>query len=162
MASNRAQGVNMLRDDRNDGGRRRQLAARNVLGEPLEICSIKPMTGFYRDGCCNTGREDVGSHTVCVVMTSAFLEFSKSRGNDLSTPVPEFGFPGLQPGDRWCLCAPRWQEALEAGAPRDYPPKLAPGGFDDKISRLTRYTICARQTLSGTPWDLHCAPYATL
>src|SRR4029434_1388926 len=77
------------------------------------------MTGFYRDGCCNTGREDIGSHTVCVVMTSAFLDFSKSRGNDLSTPMPEFGFPGLKPGDRWCLCAPRWQEAFETNqAPR--------------------------------------------
>jgi uncharacterized protein len=108
----------MLRDDR-AGGDGRRLTARNVLGEPLEICSIKPMTGFYRDGCCNTGREDVGSHTVCVVMTAALLEFSKSRGNDLSTPVPEFGFPGLTPGDRWCLCAPRWQEAFEADrAPR--------------------------------------------
>jgi uncharacterized protein len=108
----------VLRDDRSNGegpGR----AARNVLGEPLGICSIKPMTGFYRDGCCNTGREDVGSHTVCAVMTSAFLEFSKSRGNDLSTPMPEFGFPGLKPGDRWCLCAARWQEAFEANqAPR--------------------------------------------
>jgi uncharacterized protein (DUF2237 family) len=77
------------------------------------------MTGFYRDGCCDTSREDIGSHSVCAVMTEAFLEFSKSRGNDLSTPVPEFGFPGLRPGDRWCLCAPRWQEAMEAGqAPR--------------------------------------------
>lgn len=91
----------MLRDDRTDGGGRRP-ASRNVLGEPLEICSIKLMTGFYRDGCCNTGREDFGSHTVCAVLTSAFLEFSKSRGNDLSTPMPEFGFPGLKPGDRWC------------------------------------------------------------
>jgi uncharacterized protein (DUF2237 family) len=103
----------MLRDDRG-GGEGRWQAARNVLGEALEICSIKPMTGFYRDGCCDTGREDLGSHTVCAVMTSAFLEFSKSRGNDLSTPQPEFGFPGLKPGDRWCLCAPRWQEAFEA------------------------------------------------
>ena len=77
------------------------------------------MTGFYRDGCCNTGREDVGSHTVCAVMTAEFLAFSKSRGNDLSTPVPEFGFPGLKPGDRWCLCASRWREAFEANnAPR--------------------------------------------
>jgi uncharacterized protein len=108
----------MLRDDRHDGGRR-PAPARNVLGEPLELCSLKPTTGFYRDGCCNTGPEDIGSHTVCVVMTSEFLAFSKSRGNDLSTPVPEFGFPGLKPGDRWCLCAPRWQEALEANqAPR--------------------------------------------
>ena len=77
------------------------------------------MTGFYRDGCCNTGQEDVGSHTVCAVMTTEFLAFSKSRGNDLSTPVPEFVFPGLKLGDRWCLCAPRWQEAFEANkAPR--------------------------------------------
>jgi uncharacterized protein (DUF2237 family) len=108
----------MLRDDSGNGGRR-PTAARNVLDEPLELCSINPMTGFYRDGCCNTGREDVGSHTVCVVMTAEFLDFSKSRGNDLSAPAPDFGFPGLKPGDRWCLCAPRWQEALEAGqAPR--------------------------------------------
>jgi uncharacterized protein len=90
-----------LRDDRAGGEGRRQ-AARNVLGEALEICSIKPMTGFYRDGCCNTGREDMGSHTVCAVMTSEFLKFSKSCGNDLSTPLPEVGFPGLKPGDRWC------------------------------------------------------------
>ena len=95
------------------------MPARNVLGEPIEICSLKPMTGFFRDGCCNTGPQDVGSHTVCVMMTAEFLEFSKSRGNDLSTPVQEFGFPGLKPGDRWCLCAPRRQEALEAKrAPR--------------------------------------------
>jgi uncharacterized protein (DUF2237 family) len=108
----------VLRDDRGNGGRR-PAAARNVLGEPLEICSIKPMTGFCRDGCCNTGREDIGSHTVCAVMTAAFLDFSKSRGNDLSTPMPELGFAGLKAGDRWCLCAPRWQEALRAGqAPR--------------------------------------------
>ena len=108
----------MLRDDRAGGEGRRQ-AARNVLGEVLEICSITPMTGFYRDGCCNTGREDMGSHTVCAVMTLEFLKFSKSRGNDLSTPLLEFGFPGLKPGDRWCLCAPRWQEAFEANqAPR--------------------------------------------
>ena len=85
----------MLRDDR-DHGRRRRDTARNVLGEPLEICSFTPMSGFYRDGCCNTGPEDIGSHTVCAVMTAEFLEFSKSHGNDLSTPVPEFGFSGLQ------------------------------------------------------------------
>ena len=84
----------MLRDDRAGGEGRRQ-AARNVLGEALEICSFRPMTGFYRDGCCNTGREGMGSHTVCAVMTSEFLKFSKSCGNDLSTPLPEFGFPGL-------------------------------------------------------------------
>ena len=107
----------MPRDDNGNGGRRRP--ARNVLGERLENCSLKPVTGFFRNGCCDTSPEDVGSHTVCVVMTAAFLAFSKARGNDLSTPVPQFGFPGLKPGDRWCLCAPRWQEALEAGqAPR--------------------------------------------
>jgi uncharacterized protein len=93
--------------------------ARNVLGDKLQSCSERPPTGFFRDGCCNTGPEDVGVHTVCAVMTAEFLEFSKARGNDLSTPVPEFGFPGLKPGDRWCLCAPRWREALDAGhAPR--------------------------------------------
>ena len=89
---------------------------RNVFGEPLAVCSMAPMTGFYRPGCCETGPEDLGAHVVCVETTAAFLEFSKSRGNDLSTPMPEFGFPGLKPGDRWCLCAARWQEALEAGA----------------------------------------------
>jgi len=92
---------------------------RNVLGGPLGSCSDKPLTGFFRDGCCNTGEEDVGSHTVCVVLTAEFLAFSKARGNDLSTPRPEFDFPGLNPGDRWCLCAARWREALQAGqAPR--------------------------------------------
>ena len=91
----------------------------NVLGEPLLSCSEEPMTGFFRDGCCNTSAEDLGRHVVCVRVTAEFLEFSKSRGNDLSTPLPEFGFPGLKPGDQWCLCAARWQEALEAGkAPR--------------------------------------------
>ena len=101
------------------GRRPGRRSSRNVLGGLLEMCSIQPMTGFYRDGCCDSGPEDVGSHTVCAVMTAEFLAFSKSRGNDLSTPRPEYGFPGLQPGDRWCLCAPRWQEALEANsAPR--------------------------------------------
>jgi uncharacterized protein len=108
----------MLRDENWNEGRKPE-APRNVLGERLDICSMKPMTGFFRDGCCDTSKEDVGSHTVCVVMTAEFLAFSKSRGNDLSTPIPEYGFPGLKPGDRWCLCAPRWQEAFQAGqAPR--------------------------------------------
>jgi len=92
---------------------------RNVFGEPIEVCSLNPTTGFYRSGCCETGPEDVGVHTVCVEVTEEFLAFSKARGNDLSTPRPEYGFPGLNPGDRWCLCAERWQEALTAGvAPR--------------------------------------------
>jgi uncharacterized protein (DUF2237 family) len=90
-----------------------------VFGEQLTSCSTAPLTGFFRNGCCDTGAADVGSHTVCAVMTDEFLKFSKQRGNDLSTPLPEFGFPGLKAGDRWCLCAPRWQEAFEAGqAPR--------------------------------------------
>jgi uncharacterized protein (DUF2237 family) len=93
--------------------------SRNVFGGALETCSLSPITGFIRNGCCDTGPEDIGSHTVCAVMTAEFLEFSRVKGNDLSTPVPEYGFPGLKPGDRWCLCAPRWQEAFEAGqAPR--------------------------------------------
>ncbi len=92
-------------------------SAKNVLGGPLQPCSTDPFTGFYRDGCCNTGADDAGVHSVCAVMTREFLEFSRSCGNDLSTPGP--GFPGLKPGDRWCLCAARWQEAFEAGmAPR--------------------------------------------
>jgi uncharacterized protein (DUF2237 family) len=87
----------------------------NVLGGRLEPCSTAPMTGFFRNGCCDTSDQDRGSHTVCAVMTAEFLAFSKARGNDLSTPRPEFGFPGLKPGDRWCLCAPRWREAWDAG-----------------------------------------------
>lgn len=90
--------------------------ARNVLGGALAECCSDPMTGFYRDGCCNTGPQDHGVHTVCVRVTREFLDFSASRGNDLSTPMPEFGFPGLKPGDRWCLCAARWREALQSGA----------------------------------------------
>jgi uncharacterized protein len=105
--------------DAGSGGEGGRAPSLNVLGGRLEACSIKPMTGFYRNGCCDTGTEDIGSHTVCILATAEFLEFSKSRGNDLSTPLPAFGFAGLKPGDRWCLCAPRWQEALEAGrAPR--------------------------------------------
>ena len=89
---------------------------RNVLGGPLQTCSDSPQTGFYRDGCCNVGDDDLGVHAVCVKVTREFLAFSFRRGNDLSTPMPEFGFPGLKPGDKWCLCAARWVEALEAGA----------------------------------------------
>lgn len=91
-------------------------SARNVLGGPLQPCGTRPMTGFFRNGCCDTGPDDLGSHTVCAVMTSQFLDHTRSLGNDLATPRPEWGFPGLNPGDRWCLCAARWQEALEVGA----------------------------------------------
>lgn len=96
-----------------------QTSARNVLGTPLQSCSMDPVTGFYRDGCCNTGAEDMGLHLVCIEATAEFLEFSQAVGNDLSTPIPEYHFPGLKPGDRWCLCVQRWQQALEADmAPR--------------------------------------------
>ena len=88
----------------------------NIFNEPLEACSFDPVTGFFRSGCCETSELDTGSHTVCAIMTEEFLEFSKSKGNDLSTPVPAFDFPGLNSGDRWCLCAARWLEAHEASS----------------------------------------------
>ncbi len=91
------------------------MAAKNVLGTDLQTCSSDPVTGFYRDGCCNTGRDDMGLHLVCTEVTAEFLQFSQETGNNLSTPVPEWGFPGLQPGDRWCVCVERWKQAYEAG-----------------------------------------------
>ena len=131
----------MPRGDGRPGGGRRP--SRNVLGGPLETCSIRPMTGFFRNGCCDTGAEDRGSHTVCVVMTAEFLAFSKGQGNDLSTPMPEYGFPGLKPDDRWCLCAPRWQEALEAGrAPRVALRATHEGALDYcSLADLKRYAV---------------------
>lgn len=107
---------------------------RNVLSEPLKACSEEPLTGFYRDGCCNTGPDDLGSHTVCAQMTADFLEFSRSRGNVLSAPNDAAGFPGLQPGDRWCLCAARWQEALEAGCP----PRVALQATNQAVLEICR------------------------
>jgi uncharacterized protein (DUF2237 family) len=131
----------MPRDDVGNEGSRD--ASINVLGERLEICSLQPMTGFYRDGCCDTSREDTGSHTVCIVTTKGFLEFSRSRGNDLSTPVSEYGFPGLKPGDRWCLCAARWREALEAGqAPRVVLRATHAGALKDcTLADLKRFAV---------------------
>lgn len=99
----------------NGNGNGHQPEQKNVLGEKLATCSMSPKTGFYRDGCCKTGANDVGTHTVCAIMTAEFLEFSRSRGNDLITPRPEFQFPGLKPGDKWCLCASRWREAFDQG-----------------------------------------------
>jgi uncharacterized protein (DUF2237 family) len=127
-------------DSSGGGGRR---ASFNVLGGSLESCSIRPMTGFYRDGCCATGAEDIGSHTVCAVMTASFLTFSKARGNDLSTPMPAYGFAGLKPGDRWCLCAPRWQEALAAdAAPRVVLRATEAGALDHcELEDLKRHAI---------------------
>ena len=92
---------------------------RNIIGGELEICSLEPITGFYRDGYANTGPEDLGSHTVCTVVSVEFLEHQKNVGNDLSTPMPEYGFPGLKPGDRWAVCAPRWQQAIDDGVACD-------------------------------------------
>ena len=92
------------------------MSQRNVLGTDLEPCSYDPMTGYYRSGCCENHGDDPGMHVVCVVMTDQFLAYSKQVGNDLSTPMPQYGFAGLKPGDRWCLCAARWKEALDAGA----------------------------------------------
>ena len=104
---------------RESGGGGGGAPQRNVLGGPLAVCSDNPVTGFYRTGCCHTGPDDVGAHTVCAIMTDEFLAFSKARGNDLSTPRPAFSFAGLKAGDRWCLCAARWKEAYDAGkAPR--------------------------------------------
>jgi uncharacterized protein (DUF2237 family) len=125
------------------GGRSGRRPGRNVLGGPLGLCSNDPMTGFFRNGCCDTGPEDIGSHTVCAVMTEAFLEFSAAMGNDLATPRPEFGFAGLKPGDRWCLCAPRWQEALEANAAPNVVLKSTEEGAlrHCKLVDLTRYAI---------------------
>jgi uncharacterized protein (DUF2237 family) len=92
------------------------MSAKNVLGTPLKTCSTKPLTGFYRDGCCNTGEDDHGLHLVCCQVTAAFLQHQRSIGNDLMTPVPYYRFPGLKAGDRWCVCVTRWKESLEAGA----------------------------------------------
>lgn len=121
-------------------GRGGRGGARNVLGGPLKACGSHPVTGFFRDGCCNTGPQDRGMHTVCAVMTRDFLAFSMSRGNDLSTPRPEFDFPGLRPGDRWCLCAARWLEAFEAG--------LAPG-VDLAATHLTTLDIVPLEALKA-------------
>jgi uncharacterized protein (DUF2237 family) len=108
--------------------------ALNVLGEELEPCCNDPVTGFYRNGCCETGPEDLGLHTVCAVMTAEFLAYSKSAGNDLSTPQPQFHFPGLKPGDRWCLCAPRWKEALDAGMA---PPVVLASTHEETLAIVT-------------------------
>ena len=106
--------------------------AKNVLGERLEPCSESPLTGFTRSGSCETGPSDLGSHTVCTQVTPEFLQYSKSQGNDLITPVPEFEFPGLKPGDRWCVCAARWREAMEAGCA----PKVALRATHERALRV--------------------------
>jgi uncharacterized protein (DUF2237 family) len=112
--------------------------ALNVMGLPLESCSFRPMTGFFRDGCCNTNAEDVSRHTVCVEVTDAFLAFSQARGNDLSTPRPDLDFPGLVAGNRWCLCANRWIEALLEGVA---PPILLASTHEDVLEQVSLETL---------------------
>lgn len=123
-----------------------KINAVNVLGGRLGLCSVRPVTGFWRDGCCNTGPADRGRHTVCAVMTAEFLEFSDRHGNDLSTPRPELGFDGLKPGDRWCLCADRWIEAMRAGMA---PPVVLEATHHATLNRialedLARHAVPAR------------------
>ena len=128
-----------------DDGFGKQGGQRNVLGGALVACSIDPITGFYRNGCCDSGAHDVGMHTVCAIMTKDFLEYSKSAGNDLSTPRPEYGFSGLKDGDRWCLCASRWEQARQAGkAPQVV---LA-------ASNIITLQICALEHLKASAIDL--------
>ena len=127
----------MLSGGRTDG--------RSLLGGPLLPCSVAPLTGFFRDGCCNTGPEDLGLHTVCVEVTAEFLAFSMARSNDLSTPRPELGFAGLRPGDRWCLCAARWEEARRAGAA---PPVLL------EATHVAALEVCRLEDLRAHALDL--------
>jgi uncharacterized protein (DUF2237 family) len=117
--------------------------ALNVLGEPLQSCSHDPLTGFFRDGCCNTNDQDFGSHTVCVEVTQAFLEFSRFRGNDLSTPVPDFDFPGLKPGNRWCLCAQRWLEAEQ----HDVAPKVVLASTHQRATEIVPLALLKKYAL---------------
>jgi uncharacterized protein (DUF2237 family) len=124
---------------------RREHDVRNVLGGALAPCSMDPLTGFFRNGCCETGPEDVGMHTVCAVMTAEFLAFSRAAGNDLSTPHPEFGFAGLRPGDRWCLCAPRWKEALDAGVA----PKVVLAATHEEVLAITPLGILEDHAAAG-------------
>jgi hypothetical protein len=121
-------------------------AARNVLGGALLPCSVAPLTGFYRDGCCNTGREDAGLHVVCAEMTAEVLAFSRAAGNDLSTPRPEYGFAGLRPGDRWCLCAARWEEARQAGVA---PPVLPEATHEAALEVTSRAQLLAHAIEDG-------------
>lgn len=116
---------------------------KNILGTSLQSCCTDPMTGFYRDGCCVTGPQDGGKHVICAQVTEAFLLFSKNRGNDLINPVPAYGFPGLKPGDRWCLCASRWQEAYEAGVA---PPVVPEATHEAALKYISREALEANKS----------------
>jgi uncharacterized protein (DUF2237 family) len=118
---------------------------RNVLGGPLEVCGMVPRTGFFRTGCCETGPDDLGRHLVCAEVTAEFLEFSRRAGNDLMTPRPEYGFPGLSPGDRWCLCAGRWLEAAEAGVA----PPVVLGACHEAALEVVRLELLMRHASDG-------------
>ncbi|CAH0259397.1 DUF2237 family protein [Roseomonas sp. CECT 9278] len=131
---------------RRDGGGGGRPAARNVLGGVLLPCSVAPLTGFFRDGCCNTGPHDHGLHVVCAEMTAEFLAFSQAAGNDLSTPRPDYGFAGLKPGDRWCLCAARWEEARQAGAA---PKVLLEATHEAALRVTTRAHLAAHAIVDG-------------
>ena len=120
---------------------------RNVLGGTLEPCSTSPRTGFYRDGCCNTGPEDHGLHVVCAQVTREFLEFARAQGNDLITPVPEYGFPGLKPGDRWCVCAGTWRQAYEQGVA---PPVVLAATHEETLAVVPLTALQERAVKRGT------------
>jgi uncharacterized protein (DUF2237 family) len=120
---------------------------KNIMGLPIVPCSTKPRTGFFRTGCCETGPEDPGAHVVCAVMTEEFLAFSRERGNDLSTPRPDLGFPGLRPGDRWCLCASRWKEALDAGVA---PPVVLAATHQAALGHISRENLLAHAVDGGS------------
>ena len=128
-----------------DGSHGRPQGQTNVLGGPLASCSHDPVTGFFRDGCCNTAPQDQGLHTVCAIMTDAFLVFSKDNGNDLSTPMPQFGFDGLEAGDQWCLCAGRWEQARQAG----HAPKIRL-----QATNMVTLTVCDLDDLKAHAIDL--------
>lgn len=125
-------------------------SARNVLGGPLRSCSYAPVTGFFRDGCCRTRRDDVGLHVVCVKVTAEFLAFSAAQGNDLSTAIPEARFPGLKPGDRWCLCASRWLEAWQAGMA---PPVVLEATHEQALEVIPMDALTAHALVSARPLD---------
>ncbi|MHA7131430.1 DUF2237 family protein [Algoriphagus namhaensis] len=117
--------------------------AKNVFGQELMTCSLSPLTGYYRNGCCETGADDLGTHTVCAQVTEEFLAFSKSRGNDLTTPIPAYNFPGLKPGDFWCLCALRWKEAYEAG----FAPKVKLEATNEATLRIIPLEVLLKHSL---------------